>query len=72
MVDQQFLTEACRLWRALYGTEVAFYQAARDFEARIDKRKPETLRFIAANATRLAAALVELAEPWEADEKDPQ
>ncbi len=64
-IDEEFVTEACRLWRVLYGGEVAIYQAAEFFASRVPKQKAKVLRFIARNALRLSIALGELAEDHE-------
>lgn len=63
--DAVFLTEACRLWRTLYGGDVAICRVARYFASKVPKA--ENLRFVAENARRLATELDELADKVESD-----
>lgn len=64
-LDELFLTEACRLWRVLYGNEIAFTKVVQYFALKAGLPKARWLRHIAENASCLVTRLNELADDLE-------
>jgi hypothetical protein len=68
--DNSFIMEACKLWRVLYGNQIAFSEVSEYFASTLpSSQRVRGLRSVAKNARRLADRLDGLSDKYEAEAK---